>query len=370
MTILIFLAILIALILVHEFGHFIVAKCSGIRVDEFGIGFPPKLFGKKYGETEYTINWLPMGGFVRIWGEDPTDDDYKNTPDTARSFVQQPKYIQIAVLVAGVFMNILFAFLLYVVAYLMGMPSYVDDVNKLSEYNSVKVYVTNVLKDTPASEVLKPNDQILGLHTKSVTLQNEHTLSPESISSFVSSSGGETITFDIERKKEHLSVEITPKQGVIETRPESYVAGFAMSYVGIKEVNLFEAIVEAGKRTGNSLFAITVGLFDFFKGAFTGASDFSQVTGPIGIIGLVGDAAAMGIIWLLSFSAFISLNLAVINLLPFPALDGGRVLFVLIEILTRRPINPKLATRANQIGLITLLTLMAIVTIHDILKLF
>lgn len=370
MTIVLFFAILVVLILVHEFGHFIVAKKSGIRVDEFGIGFPPKMFGVKFGETEYTINWLPLGGFVRIWGEDPTDEDYKDTPENTRSFVTQPRYIQAAVLVAGVGMNILFAFALYVVAFLIGMPSHIDETTPLSEYHSVKLFVTGVLENVPASETLKPNDEILGLRTANAALTAEDGLTPETVSNFVSNSNGEVVTFDLIRRGEQVAVEVQPEQGVLEEKPEVLAAGFSMSYVGVKDVSFFEAIYEAGKRTTDALVGITVGLYDLLAGAFTGTSDFSQVSGPVGIIGLVGDAAALGFIWILTFSAFISLNLAVINLFPFPALDGGRLVFVIIESIIRRPIKPIIATRLNQFGMIALLTLMAVVTIHDVLKLF
>lgn len=370
MTIILFFAILVVLILVHEFGHFIVAKKSGIRVDEFGIGFPPKIYGKKFGETEYTVNWLPLGGFVKIWGEDPTDADYQDTPENTRSFVAQPRYIQAAVLVAGVAMNILFAFLLYVVAYWIGMPTHVEENVPLSEYSSVELFVTGVLENSPAFETLKPNDEILALHTTASTLTKESGLTPKAVSEFISSSDGGTVTFDILRRGEPLAIEIQPEQGVLEDRPEVLAAGFSMSLVGIQDLSFFEAVIQASKRTTQALVDITLGLVTLLTGAFTGTSDFSQISGPVGIIGLVGDAAALGFIWILTFSAFISLNLAVINLFPFPALDGGRLVFVLIESIIRRPIKPILATRLNQFGMIALLTLMAIVTIQDVLKLF
>lgn len=370
MTILIFLGVLVALILVHELGHFVVAKKSGIRVDEFGIGFPPKIFGKKFGETEYTLNWLPLGGFVRIWGEDPTAEDYLASPENNRSFVQQPRYIQAAVLVAGVSMNILFAFVLYVSAYLIGMPTALDNLDNTENIHNIQLLVTSILPDSPASEQLKPSDKIVGLHAGTNTLAGDGPMSPEAVASFISSQENEPVTFDIVRHDEELSLTLTPEQGIFVDDPERYGTGFTMSLVGTQRLPIHLAIVEGAQRTYFALIEITVGLFGFFAGLFTGSSDFSQVTGPVGIVGLVGDAAALGFTWLLTFSAFISLNLAVINLLPIPALDGGRLVFVAIEAVTRKPINPVLASRFNQFGFIALLALMAIVTFLDVKNLF
>lgn len=368
MNILIFFIVLVVLILVHEFGHFIVAKKAGIRVDEFGIGFPPKLFGKKFGETEYTINALPIGGFVRIWGENPTEEDYSDDPLTERSFVKQPRYIQALVLVAGVTMNILLAFLLYALSFMIGIPTAIDSPEQSTDVSAVRVLVSSVLPETPASEHLQTSDEIVALHANGQNLTSETVLSTESISSFIAASEG-PVTFDVIRQNEPLSFTITPETGVFDSDPEKRAAGFSMALIGIQKYPVHTALYEAGKRTYTSLIEVTIGLGSFFGGIFTGSSDFSQVTGPVGIVGLVGDAVALGFTWLLTFSAFISLNLAVINLLPFPALDGGRLVFVGVEAIIRRPIKPIIASTVNQIGFIALLALMAIVTFQDIAKL-
>lgn len=371
MTILIFLGVLVVLILVHEFGHFIVAKKSGIQVDEFGIGFPPKIFGKKFGETEYTLNWLPLGGFVSIKGENPTDDDYKeDSSENNRSFVQQPKYIQAAVLVAGVTMNVLLAFVLYTAGYMIGMPTAIDSLDAPGSVRDVSLMVTSVLPESPALDQLELRDEILALSTEAGSLESDGPLTADQVSSFITSSDGAPVTFEVLRQGEPVTLTIQPEQGVFEDDPERYAAGFSMSLVGIQSLPIHLAIVEGAQRTYTALIDITIGLYGFFTGIVTGSSDFSDVTGPVGIVGMVGDAASLGVVWLISFSAFISLNLAVINLLPFPALDGGRLVFVGIEAITRKPINPIIATRLNQFGFIALLTLMAIVTFNDIANLF
>ena len=369
MNILIFFVVLVILILVHEFGHFIAAKRSGIRVDEFGIGFPPKLFGKKFGETEYTLNLLPIGGFVRIWGEDPTSEHYDpDAPDAGRSFVQQPKYIQALVLVAGVCMNVLLAYVLFAGAFMIGMPTSATTLEEAAANNiqDVKLYVSSVSPDSPATETLHPSDEILSLSTSNKSVDSETTLSPETVSAFIRESEGESVTLSLSRRGEPVEITVAPQKGVIADDPERYAMGSTMILAGTERLGLLDALTQAVPRTYNSLTDIVVGLYRLISGK----EELSQVSGPVGIVGLVGDAAALGFTWLMTFSAYISLNLAVINLFPFPALDGGRLVFVGIEAITRKPIPPTIATRANQIGFTLLLLLMLLVTASDIVKLF
>ena len=368
MTILIFFAVLVVLILVHEFGHFIVAKRAGIRVDEFGIGFPPKIFGKRFGETEYTINLLPIGGFVRIWGEDPTEEHYEEGPGSERSFVRKSRIVQAAVLLAGVSMNVLLAFVLYVVAYTMGMPTAIDQ--RTPGVTNERLLITSVLPESPAFGVLKPGDEIVRVRTDAGDTGPSDTLSPAAVSDFIASSDGAPITISIIRRGDSADVSVTPKAGIISTKPERIAAGFTMSLVGVMHASPGTAIVAGAVRTGETIRDVAQGLLALFSGLITGTANLSQVSGPVGIVGLVGDAAALGFVWLLTFTAFISLNLAVINVLPIPALDGGRLLFVLIEAVTGKTIKPIVATRTNQIGFVALLVLMAVVTLNDVFKLF
>jgi regulator of sigma E protease len=366
MTILIFFAVLVVLILVHEFGHFIVAKKSGVRVDEFGVGFPPKIIGKKFGETEYTLNWLPIGGFVRIWGEDPTEEHYMEGPESERSFVKQPRYKQAAILVAGVAMNVLLAFVLYAAAYMIGMPTALAEDEAAGA--DAQLMITSVLPDAPATEALKPGDEVLGAYTESSALNADDGLTPTELSTFIALSSGEEVHVTLLRGGEEVRTSFAPETGIIADEPERFAAGFSMSLVGMVSMPIYQAVPAAAVHTYYSLRDIVVGLWQLASGAFQGTADLSQVAGPVGIVSLVGDAAALGLVWLLVFSAFISLNLAVINLLPIPALDGGRLVFVAIEAVTRKPINPIIATRVNQVGFMALLALMLLVTINDVLR--
>lgn len=370
MSIILFIAVLFVLILVHEWGHFIVAKKSGIRVDEFGIGFPPKAWGKKIGETEYTLNWLPIGGFVRIFGEDPTQEHYENIEDKERSFVSKPRYIQAAVLVAGVTMNIILAFILYIGAYMLGMPAAVAEGDMERSLDNPQLLVTTVMPDTPADAGLRASDEIIRVTAGDTTLDSADTLTPSTVSALISEHAGEEVVFELNRRNEPAKVAVVPQTGILDDEPERAVAGFTMTLVGKEVLPFHKAVVAAGVRTYEDLLMITVGLFTFLKDAIVGTADLSTVAGPVGIAGLVGDAAALGLPWLMTFTAFISLNLAVINLLPIPALDGGRLVFVGIEAITRKPIKPAFATRANQIGFVALLALMALVTVSDVVKLF
>ncbi len=369
MSLLIFLIVLVVLILVHELGHFAVAKWFGIRVDEFGIGFPPKVWGKKFGETEYTVNALPIGGFVRIWGEDPTQEHYESGPESERSFVKKPRYAQALVLVAGVTMNIVLAFVLYVIVFMLGMPSVIDESEIRSSTSETRLIVDGMIPGSPADGLLQQNDEIRRVTSGADTLDTTPML-PSEVTRFVQDHTGRPIVFDVVRGEETTMVELTTRAGLDPEHPEKELAGISMLLVGTLSVGFFDAVQQAFVHTYNTLLAVSAGLGSFFLDAVRGNADLDQVAGPVGMVGLVGEQVSRGFTWLLTFAAVISLNLAVINLLPIPALDGGRLLFVLIEAIIRRPIKPAFAVRANQIGFFALLALMAVVTASDIFKLF
>lgn len=362
MSILLFLVVLVALILVHEWGHFIVAKKTGMRVDEFGIGFPPKAFGIRRGETEYTLNWLPIGGFVRIFGENP-DDTETASPDAARAFSARPKWAQALVLIAGVAMNILFAWFLFAVTFVVGVPTAVDSP---SATDSATLYVANTVPDSPAS-VVPSGAVVREVVAGEATLS---TLTPEAFSAFVADTAPTPLTIVYELNGERLSTEVVPVQGLDAENPDRYLAGVSLALIDVIRYNVFDAMVMAAKTTVNVLGAIAGGLATLLVETFTGTADYSQIAGPVGIVGMVEDAASFGFTALLTFTAIISLNLAIINLLPFPALDGGRLLFVAIEAVTGRRIPPMWANRANLVGFGLLMLLMIAVTYNDIIRLF
>jgi regulator of sigma E protease len=364
MSILIFLGVLFVLILVHEWGHYITAKLTGMRVDEFAIGFPPKLFGFKRGETEYSLNALPIGGFVKILGENGDEDGQELSPeDKLRTFSARPKWAQAVVLIAGVTMNVVFAWLVLVAILVMGTEV---QVGEDTATENAKLTVLEVMKDSPAS-VLPVQAVITGATRGDDTLA---TLTPTAFSSFVSQGGAEPLDVSYSEAGETKTVTLVPKAGLVASEPERAIVGVQLGLLEERSYSPLLAMKEASLQTVAMLGAITVGLADLFMNAIAGTADFSQVTGPVGIVEHVGAAASFGLTSLLFFTAVISLNLAVINLLPIPALDGGRLIFVGIEAITRRPINPVWAGRINLVGFGLLMLLMVVVTYNDILKLF
>lgn len=363
MNILIFLIILLVLVVSHEWGHFIVAKKSGIRVDEFSFGFPPKLFGIKKGETNYNFNLLPFGGYVKIFGENP-DEESLNGPDKDRSFVNKPRYIQALVLVAGVVMNFLVAWLLLSLGFMSGLPSSVGD-NKYNGYiSNQNLTITSVLPDSPAEKSsLKVGDKIVSLKTKS---DQTLTPSPESVSYFVKRHKDEEITVSYIRGSTEMQTLVTPE---IKTKESTPMIGISMDIIGNVKLPIHKALFEGLKLSSHVFVATIQGFYHLIADAIDGKGSMSSITGPVGIVGVVGDAREFGLIYLLSFTALISINLAVINLVPFPALDGGRLLFILIEKIKGSRIKPQVANIMNFAGFAILMILMIFVTYHDIVKL-
>jgi len=366
MSIIIFIIVLFVLVVSHEFGHFIVAKKSGIRVDEFSFGFPPKLFGKKFGETTYNFNLLPLGGYVKIFGENP-DEDSMSGPDSGRSFVNKPRYIQALVLVAGVVMNFLVAWVLLSVGFMSGLPSSTSAVPSGSNIENQALTITSVAKDSPAEKAgIKVGDKIISLDTeKDSTKLLSSDLGTLSIQNFVKSHNGENIKISLVRAKEPVEVTVVPEVN----KEGTPMVGISMDMIGTLKLPIHQALWEGLKLSGDIFIGTVVGFYHLISSAVVGQADMSTLTGPVGIVGVVGDAAKFGFVYLLSFTALISINLAVINLVPFPALDGGRLLFLLIEKIKGSRIKPEIANWVNTIGFGLLMLLMVIITYHDILKL-
>ena len=356
MSVIYFLIILSLLVIVHELGHFFVAKFFDIRVDEFGLGYPPKaktLF--KWGETIFTLNWLPFGGFVKIFGENKEEGEVHDD----RAFSAKGHGAQAAVLVAGVIGNFLFAWLLISIGFMSGLPSPVDVGLPTTDAHTV---ITTVLKDSPAGLAgLKSGDSIIEARRG----ESKANLHPESLSIFIGESN-KPITFTVSRGKETLTETVTPKENIVEGKPG---IGIAMDTVGTVTLTPIKAFYYGLKVTAELTWLTAKSLGVFIYQAITGVADYSQVTGPVGLVGMVGDVRVLGFTYLLSFTALISINLSIVNLLPIPALDGGRLLFVLIEVIIHKPISPKVFNMANIIGFSILMILMLVITFRDIVHL-
>lgn len=369
MSVLIFLAVLVALVLVHELGHFVVAKWTGMRVDEFGVGFPPRLFGIRRGETEYTLNILPVGGFVKIAGEDGEEDasgtdlEKRGGNGTGRLFTDKSKWAQSAVLIAGITMNILFAWLLVIIAFTAGVRSPVEETIATEK---AELTVTNILPGSPAERAgLVPGAVLKSVSSGDTSLDK---LTPTSFSTFTEDHASSPLTVMYTAGGELRVAQITPETGIIPQDESRPAIGVALTLIDVVERGVLDALKEASVYIVRGLRDITLGIIDLLRDAFTLKADLSHVAGPVGIVGLVGDASADGFTTLLMFTAFISLNLAVINILPFPALDGGRLLFVLIEVLKGSPIRSGYAQVLNTVGFFILILLMIAVTWNDIAR--
>lgn len=362
MSVILFILILFVLVLVHELGHFLVARLFKIRVDEFGFGYPPraaKLF--RWKETDFTLNWLPFGGFVKIFGEDPTEEN-TNGPDKERSFVHKPWYAQALVLVAGVVMNFVLGWVLLSIGFMAGIPTSVGSTPQTDKVQNVSLMITSVSPGSPAAESgVKPGDAIVSLVSGSESISEP---SIEEVQKFVKSHADDAMLLTISRKETVEVLKLTPE--LIDGKP---AIGIAMDMVGTLKLPFFASLFEGLKTAGGMTGQIVHTFGTLIRDAVLGKADLSQVTGPVGIVGVVGDAYRIGFVYLISLTALISLNLTVINLIPFPALDGGRLLFVLIEAVTRRKIPVKAANILNVIGFALLILFMLVVTYHDIVKL-
>ena len=369
-SVIIFIIILAVLVLVHEFGHFIVAKKSGIRVDEFGLGFPPRVIGwkPKGSETTYSLNWIPFGGFVKIFGENP-DEESLTGGDSKRSMAKKNRGTQVAVLVAGVVFNVVFAWIVISGAITIGLPMSVSD-RYIHDVHDARVVVTAVISNGPADKAgLKPGDTLTyveaGENATLKNIQGDNVLST-TVQHFIGVHQDEPIVFLAKRGDMNLRGIMTPESGVIEGKKG---VGINMEDFGTLKLPWYRAPIEGAVVTYDLTLATASGLWHFLSDAVMGKADFSQISGPVGISGLVDSARSLGFVYLLSFTALISLNLAVINLLPFPALDGGRILFVIIEAIRRKPLNPHVLNTIHAVGFFILIGLMLLVTYKDIVKL-
>lgn len=364
MTFLIFFIILAILIISHEFGHFLFAKLAKVKVEEFGFGFPPKIFWFKKGETIYSFNLFPIGGFVKILGENDETKDLNNQSskeEDSGNFSFKPLSVKIGIIAAGVFFNFLLAWIIFSFGSVVGFPT---EINDEANAPNAKVLIVDIAKNSPAEKVgLIPGDIITRLL---------HEAEPRVISKsfevreFVSEHKGEEITIFYERGNETFSLNITPRI----SSPEGEGAlGVAMARVDILKTPFYKAPWEGFKRASFAVIFIAGGFYNLFADLFSGVNVSGQIAGPVGIFSIIKTQSQFGIMNIINFTALLSLVLVVVNILPFPALDGGRILFLIIEKLKGSPINAKVANAIHTAGFALLLLLMLVVTYNDIMRL-
>jgi len=365
MNIIIFILVLGILIFVHELGHFLFAKLFKIRVDEFGFGYPPKMF--QFGTfkgTKLTMNWIPFGGFVKIFGE---NDDGTELSDEEKkvSLIHKPRWQQLLVMLGGILFNVIFAWLLFSGLYMSGVTAPISNAPENYQFEETRLIVSGILADAPADvSGLMSGDEIKEYYNQreTVTVVDEDITD---VAAFIDQTGqnDDDIGFVILRGDDLEIVTVTPKEGVV---PEKHGIGINLERVGNLKLPVHQALWYGAKNTWAYTKAISVGFWQLI----TGSIALDNVSGPVGIVKQIGDASAIGFAYLVSFTALLSLNLAVLNLIPFPALDGGRILIIIIESIIRKRLKPLVVNWINTIGFFALILLMILVTVKDVINLF
>lgn len=350
LTVITFLIVLSVLVLVHELGHFLVAKRAGIKVEEFGFGLPPRIFGKKIGETVYSLNWLPFGGFVKLYGEELENGK------GVKAFWAKSKIARTAVIVAGVLANFLLAIVVFSLVYsFSGIPTKTN-----------KIIIAGVLANSPAEKIgLKEGDVVLAVDDEKLTALDRFL-------KLIDQKKGQPVKLLVVREKDNnqLIFRMTPR----ENPPQGEgPLGVAVSDTEIKKYPFWQmpvrGTIEGFKEAFGWTMVVVTGLGKMLVNLFVHGTVPKDVAGPVGIFQITGVVAKSGILNVLQFIGVLSVNLAVINFLPFPALDGGRLVFIAYEAITRRRPKPSLERWVNAAGMVTLLFLILLVTINDIARL-
>jgi len=420
LTIITFIIILSILVFAHELGHFITAKRFGVTAEEFGFGFPPRMFGiqtwrekkvEKIGEQEeveieveqiteddqteiikevvsdkieeldqvrivrkwrwfwgrreltpddqkygtvFSINWIPLGGFVKIKGENGENIEEKD------SFASRPVWQRFMMLVAGVAMNIVLAMGLIIIGYMIGLPQVIDQIDPRAQVSDQKLQITQVFDQSPANRAgLKIGDTIISINGIKFTNYDD-------LQKYVASHINQELTYKIKQGQEQLDKKIIP-----ELRPETNKGGvgIGITLTGIVKYPWYLAVWLGIKTTFVLIWVIISAFYQLIKGLIMGQGVSAELAGPVGIAALTGEVARMGLIYIMQFTALLSINLAVINFLPFPALDGGRALFLAIEKIKGVPVKREIENIIHNIGFVLLMILVLLVTFRDVNRL-
>lgn len=354
MEIIIFIAILFILILSHEAGHFFTAKFFGIKVEEFGFGIPPRLAGIKKGETLYSFNLLPFGGFVKIFGEEG-----QGVLDH-RSFSSKSALQKSIVLLAGVAANIVLAFLIFSAVSAMGIPRAVLE-EEVARYPDSKITIVEIALNSPASEAgIQIGDKI----------SNINGLVPKGLQELqaaIKKNSGKNVEIIFERNGKTFKKEVVPR---ISHPISEGPLGIALSWTRVEKSPWYKVPIEGAKTTWNTFLGTAYGFSQAIKSLVSGEKQNIQISGPVGIFNITKDVSATGFNMLLMLLGVLSVNLAIINTIPFPGLDGGRFLFVVLEKIRKKPISPKTGSIFHGVGLAILITFMIAITIRDVSKFF
>lgn len=354
-TLIIFAVVIGVLIFIHEFGHFFSARKLGIAVEEFGFGFPPRMFGIKRGTTTYSINWIPFGGFVKIKGEDGGDHAEKS------DFASRPFGQRALVLASGVLMNALLGAVLLSLVFALGAPTDLSgQLPSGARVSDARLEILDVVEDSSALRSgLMPSDSVLSVDGNTFT-------SIEALQQYNDGRSGQEERLVVRRDGEELVLSVTPE--ALPTSDGHAVWGVSLMPVGNVSLPWYRAIVEGGAQATTMLWQILVAFGLLLKNLIVYQTVPADVTGPIGIAALTGQVAQLGFVALLQFTALLSLNLAVLNILPLPALDGGRIAMAAIEKVRGKRITPRVETLVHSIGFYVLIGLIILITIRDVTR--
>lgn len=369
MALIFFLLVLSVLVLIHEAGHYITARIFKVKADEFGYGLPPRAIGFvrdggrwktvgrsdkcEYKNTIWSLNWLPLGGYVRIKGEQA---DGRNDAD---SFHMQPVWKRMVILVAGVAMNWLLAFVLFVAVFTLGTKVELGGLPAGAVIRERAVRITHVLPNSAAEKAgLQIDDAILSVAGMSIQTY-------EQARDLIALQGEAPYMVQVERDGHKIEQTV---QSTYEAQLGRVVLGIGLADVGFVSFPFLISLKVSAAATYGYTKAILLTLYDILKNIFTRQEVTEQIAGPVGVAVITGQMAKLGIVPLLQFSAILSINLAVINFLPIPALDGGRFLFLAIEKFRRRSMNRALEAAIHNIAFMLLIILILLVTIRDVSK--
>jgi len=366
-TVAAFIAILVVLVLVHELGHFLVAKRAGITVEEFGIGFPPRVASVMWRGTRYSVNWIPLGGFVRMLGEDGDVEvkrlreqgmnDAQVEQAMAGAFNRKPVWVRFVVLFAGVAMNFILAASLFAVAF--SMPLQVGE---------GPLTVTDIQPDSPAAQSLEVGDVITGVDGRTFERSND-------LTEYVRDHGGEEVQLQVERDGEQIDVAVTPRIVTPEDRAQGIgPVGFGYDPQRIvEEPSAVTGPIEAIARGTGAAWTLAIqipgGLADAVGGLIGLNPEAPDARGPIGIAQETGRVLEAPLVSQLFFVGLLSINLAVLNVLPFPPLDGGRIAVVAVEAVRRRKLPAEREALIYLTGFAVLIALVILISIQDIQRL-
>ncbi len=341
---------LLVVVIIHESGHFFAAKKAGMRVTEFAFGFKPRLFSWTRGETTYSLNALPLGGYVSIDGENTT------TPGDTRTFRSKSRLAQIWVMFAGPLMNIVLAYVLIVASYI--------GINSPDVQAHPSLVILEVQKGSAAELAgIYAGDKISSIYVDG-DIDPSYDPSIDIFQESIASSSGKNIVLEVERNKEMYTADITPTDV-----DGQYRIGVSLGVLESKKLPIGQAFVQGFQDTAHMTQSVFNGFGDMFSKLFAGHNVKDSLMGPIGIAKEVGTVSQFGFDYLLIFTALISINLGILNLLPLPALDGGRIVLTIVEAIRRKNFSENVVGIIHTVGFFLLIGLLILVTVLDVIKL-